>query len=73
MDNDMLDIRIKVRLELYQTYKPCYECLLRMDAQLLYKLDWYSQAEQWFLLTAMDANSCLFGEKHKETMACVMT
>jgi hypothetical protein len=42
MDNDMLNVGIKVRLELYQAYKPYHASSLRMDSERLSRLGRYS-------------------------------
>lgn len=42
MDNDMLDIGTKVRLKLYQAYKPYHTSSLRMDAERLSRLGQYN-------------------------------
>jgi tetratricopeptide (TPR) repeat protein len=66
----MLDVGMKVRLELYQAHKPYHASPLRMDAERLSRLGRYRQAEREFL-SALDVSRRLFGKQHEETVACV--
>jgi hypothetical protein len=66
----MLDEGMKIRLELYQAHKPYHASPLRMDAERLFRLSRYSQAEREFL-EALDVSRRLLGGKHEETLACL--